>query len=159
MKKEILYKGEKIILEKFSNNEEGISFELNGRPFSFKKGRVEGSLRTLFNGDEKVSGHVCHNNVIFNGIDLAIEKVKRGKKKSSDGDGGGMTSPMPGKILKINVSQGQEVKKGDSLLVMEAMKMEHTIKADKDGLVKTLFFGEGDQVDGGVDLVEIEVKE
>jgi len=58
-------------------------------------------------------------------------------------------APMPGKIFKLNVRSGDEVKEGDVLLVTEAMKMETNIKAKKDGVVKELIFGEGDQVDQG----------
>lgn len=69
---------------------------------------------------------------------------------------GSLVSPMPGKVFKILVSLGQDVKEGDSLLIMEAMKMEHQIKANKDGRLTKIFFKEGEQVKGGVQLVEIE---
>ena len=67
-----------------------------------------------------------------------------------------MVSPMPGKILKLFIAQGMRVKKGDALLVMEAMKMEHTIKAIENGVVKKILYCEGDQVEGGVDLFDFE---
>ncbi|RLA61860.1 MAG: acetyl-CoA carboxylase biotin carboxyl carrier protein subunit [Epsilonproteobacteria bacterium] len=67
-----------------------------------------------------------------------------------------MLSPMPGKIITVLVKSGDVVKKGDTLLIMEAMKMEHAIKASKDGKVIKVFFEEGEQIEGGIELVEME---
>jgi 3-methylcrotonyl-CoA carboxylase alpha subunit len=66
-----------------------------------------------------------------------------------------MISPMPGKILKIFVELGAEVVAGTPLLVMEAMKMEHTIKAAKTGVIAKIHFQENAQVAAGVELVTI----
>ena len=52
---------------------------------------------------------------------------------SSADDEGGLTAPMPGKILEVHVAEGQSVASGDILMVMEAMKMEHKIVASSDG--------------------------
>ena len=68
---------------------------------------------------------------------------------------GGMSAPMPGTILEILVKQGQRVREGQTLLVMEAMKMEHRIQAPKAGEVVSLNFSEGDRVDMGTTLVEL----
>ena len=73
-----------------------------------------------------------------------------------DASGGKLTAPMPGKVTKVHVEVGAKVKKGAALLTLEAMKMEHTITAPADGTVSTLRFGEGDQVDEGVELVAFE---
>ena len=69
--------------------------------------------------------------------------------------GGSLTAPMPGKIISVAVQQGDKVKSGDALLVMEAMKMEHTIHAPKDGIVEEIFFQPGDQVVDGAQLIAI----
>jgi 3-methylcrotonyl-CoA carboxylase alpha subunit len=66
-----------------------------------------------------------------------------------------VTSPMPGKIVKVVSAQGTMVKKGDSLLILEAMKMEHTLNAPCDGTVQEVFFGEGELVSDGQTLVEL----
>jgi 3-methylcrotonyl-CoA carboxylase alpha subunit len=73
-----------------------------------------------------------------------------------DTSGGRLTAPMPGKVTKVHVEAGAKVKKGAPLLVLEAMKMEHTIAAPADGTVSSLRFGEGDQVDEGAELVTFE---
>ena len=55
-------------------------------------------------------------------------------------DEGGMTAPMPGKVIRVLVEFGEKVSSGQPLLVMEAMKMEHTIVAPADGIVEKVFF-------------------
>ena len=75
---------------------------------------------------------------------------------SSDSSGeGGLTAPMPGTILEVHVKEGQRVREGQTLLVMEAMKMEHRIQAPKAGEVVALNFSEGERVDMGATLVEL----
>tara|TARA_B100001029_G_scaffold170052_1_gene165523 strand:- start:3153 stop:5090 length:1938 start_codon:yes stop_codon:yes gene_type:complete len=69
---------------------------------------------------------------------------------------GSLTAPMPGKILNINVKKGADVKAGETLLILEAMKMEHTIKATSDGKVVELYVKTGEQVQSGSDLMKIE---
>ena len=64
-----------------------------------------------------------------------------------------VNAPMPGKILKVNVNAGAAVKKGDVLLVLEAMKMENEICAPQDGTVATVECAAGDSVESGKVLV------
>ena len=71
------------------------------------------------------------------------------------GDEGGMTAPMPGKILEILCNVGDQVELGQTLIVMEAMKMEHRILAPKPGEVVCINFNQGDRVDMGAVLVEL----
>jgi 3-methylcrotonyl-CoA carboxylase alpha subunit len=71
-------------------------------------------------------------------------------------EGTGLLSPMPGKVIALLAKPGAAVEKGAPLLVLEAMKMEHTISAPHAGTVKSFRFAAGDQVDEGVELVEFE---
>jgi 3-methylcrotonyl-CoA carboxylase alpha subunit len=73
--------------------------------------------------------------------------------------GGRLTAPMPGKIIAVHVKAGTEVARGTALLVMEAMKMEHTIAAPGDGTVTAVHFKVGEQVDEGTELIEFEAAE
>ena len=66
-----------------------------------------------------------------------------------------MNAPMPGTILKVNVAQGQAVKEGDVLVVLEAMKMENEIMAPKAGTVSQVLVSKGSSVDTGAPLVVI----
>lgn len=69
---------------------------------------------------------------------------------------GGLVAPMPGKILKIMNKKGAKVKAGDTLIILEAMKMEHTIKASDQGIISDLFVKVGDQVENGSLLMKID---
>ncbi len=71
----------------------------------------------------------------------------------SEVDGAGLAAPMPGRVIAIHVARGARVTKGTPLLVMEAMKMEHTIIAPADGTVDEFFYGVGEQVAEGAALV------
>lgn len=71
----------------------------------------------------------------------------------SEDEGGRLTAPMPGKIVAILVKKDEAVVKGAPLLIMEAMKMEHTIAAPRDGVVEELLYSTGDQVEEGVQLL------
>jgi 3-methylcrotonyl-CoA carboxylase alpha subunit len=70
---------------------------------------------------------------------------------------GGLKAPMPGKVVSLIAGAGDTVAKGAPLLVLEAMKMEHTITAPGNGRVKAFNFAAGDQVAEGVDLVDFEM--
>ena len=65
-------------------------------------------------------------------------------------------APMPGIILEVNVAERDEVKKGDFLCVLEAMKMENTLTAPRDGVVKSVTIAKGETVDKGKLLIELE---
>ncbi|MCI5561250.1 MAG: biotin/lipoyl-containing protein [Phocaeicola sp.] len=74
---------------------------------------------------------------------------------AATGTGKGVKSPLPGVILSIKVNVGDAVKKGQTLLVLEAMKMENDIKADADGVVTSILVRQGDSILEGTDLVMI----
>ncbi|NRR29985.1 acetyl/propionyl/methylcrotonyl-CoA carboxylase subunit alpha [Oxalobacteraceae bacterium] len=71
----------------------------------------------------------------------------------SEAEGGRLTAPMPGKVVAVLASKGQQVTKGDPLVIMEAMKMEHTIAAPHDGVVEDILYNVGDQVADGAPLL------
>lgn len=71
----------------------------------------------------------------------------------------GLIAPMNGTVVTLLVEAGATVVKGDALLVMEAMKMEHTIRAPADGVVQEFYFQAGNLVDGGAELLAFEVNE
>ena len=66
---------------------------------------------------------------------------------------GGLTAPMPGRVVSVLVEPGQSVRAGQTLLVLEAMKMEHTLTAPADGTVEEVRFAPGDLVDEATELV------
>ncbi|WP_415033050.1 acetyl/propionyl/methylcrotonyl-CoA carboxylase subunit alpha [Azonexus sp.] len=75
---------------------------------------------------------------------------------AGDSAGGGLTAPMPGKVVSLLAQPGQKVEKGTPLLILEAMKMEHTITAPAAGILKAFCYAAGEQVADGAALVEFE---
>ncbi|PTU65887.1 3-methylcrotonyl-CoA carboxylase [Chromobacterium sp. Panama] len=69
-----------------------------------------------------------------------------------------LKAPMPGRIVALLAATGVKLNKGDPLLILEAMKMEHTIPAPADGVVKAFYFGTGEQVNDGDELVDFEAE-
>ena len=72
---------------------------------------------------------------------------------------GSLISPMPGKVVELRVKKGDRVKAGDNLLMIEAMKMNHNVKANEDGIIEELFVQENDQLDYGAVLMIIKSEE
>ncbi len=73
-----------------------------------------------------------------------------------DASTGSLAAPMPGRVIKLFVEQGAQVKKGEPLLILEAMKMEHTITAPSDGTIKEIHHAAGEQVLEGAQLIRME---
>jgi len=69
---------------------------------------------------------------------------------------GGLVAPMPGKVIDLKVRVGSKVKKGDSLVILEAMKMEHMVSAPEDGKVKEIFIKKEEQLENGALLLVLE---
>ncbi|MGD2176990.1 MAG: biotin/lipoyl-binding protein, partial [Anaerolineae bacterium] len=71
---------------------------------------------------------------------------------------GAVVAIMPGKITRVMVADGQDVQQGEAVCVLEAMKMENELRAERDGVVKVVHVKPGDDVEKGQVLVEIEAK-
>jgi len=71
------------------------------------------------------------------------------------GEAGRLTAPMPGKVIAFLAQPGEKVRRGQPLAVMEAMKMEHTLNAPRDGVVEALLYAAGDQVAEGGELLKL----
>ncbi len=85
-------------------------------------------------------------------MDLLLERL--GMEKALEDKLNDVKAPMPGLILKVEVSEGQEVSKGDPLMILEAMKMENVIKASGDGTVKAVKVKEGNTVEKNQVLIQ-----
>ena len=103
--------------------------------------------------DKKIWFKLNNETYSYDLIDLETSGFKKTKGSSKSPDK--IAAPMPGKITKIFVSPNQKVQKGDALLVMEAMKMEYTLKSDIEAEVETLNAKLGDQVTLGQLLVQL----
>ena len=132
----------------------------NSVPFSVTD--AQGTRLTVRLADRSVSA-----DVVRDGDDL--HTFARGRHRvltlldpiahAAEGDDGAsrLAAPMPGKVIAVNVAAGAPVTKGAALLVMEAMKMEHTIVAPADGTIGEILYAVGDQVAEGAELVRFAV--
>jgi len=90
-----------------------------------------------------------------NAIQFSLIEADLGDEDAGEG-AGALEAPMNGTIVEIVATQGAPVKKGDTLLIMEAMKMEHSIRAPEDGQVIEFYYQIGDLVNGGAEMLNFE---
>ncbi|MBA2413024.1 MAG: acetyl/propionyl/methylcrotonyl-CoA carboxylase subunit alpha [Burkholderiaceae bacterium] len=135
--------------------------------FVFHRDGVDHTLAILATGGSGVSirfgGHTLTADVVRSGEELHVFHNGRhralkladviAQAGAAEAEIGRLTAPMPGKLIAIHTSPGAKVERGDALLVMEAMKMEHTIVAPADGVVSDVLYAVGDQVAEGAELV------
>lgn len=114
-----------ILILKINNEEKKLTFKVNGK-------RVNVQVKDRFD-------------ILLH--ELGMDKISQ-KKVSS------IKAPMPGMVLNILVSEGQAVKKGDNILILEAMKMENILKAPADGVVKKIAVTKGTAVEKNQLLIE-----
>ena len=122
-------------------------------------GTQDGQLKLLIDG-ERVTAYVSSDNakrwVTINGRTYLLTKQSGSRKSGAKHDHSGeLTAPMPGQVRAVNVSEGDVVTKGQTLMILEAMKMEIRIQAPGDGTVDKLFVKQGDTVEREQMLIEI----
>ena len=94
---------------------------------------------------------------VFAGSDYRRLTLRHGLSgQDEEARRGSLAAPMPGRIVQVMSRPGETVKKGQPLLILEAMKMEHTVTAPADGIVKEIHFAAGEQVLEGAELVTLE---
>ena len=90
-------------------------------------------------------------------LDFVLRRERSGSARTRErAAGGGLESPMPGVVTRVMVAAGDTVKKGQPLVALEAMKMEHVIRSPGPGRVTRVLAKPGEMVNGGVALVELE---
>jgi 3-methylcrotonyl-CoA carboxylase alpha subunit len=93
--------------------------------------------------------------VFAGGVSHRLE-LKEFETVADEEAGGSLTAPMPGSVVQVLVKAGQRVEKGQPLMIIEAMKMEHTIAAPAEGAIAQVLFARGDQVKEGDMLFQFE---
>ena len=89
-------------------------------------------------------------------LDFVLEREMQGTRRRQRAAGGGLEAPMPGAVTRVMVAVGETVTRGQPLVAVEAMKMEHLIRAPRDGRIKSLKALAGEMVAPGTALVELE---
>jgi biotin carboxyl carrier protein len=89
-------------------------------------------------------------------MDFVLEAEAGGRARARGPAGGGLEAPMPGVVTRVLVSAGDDVRRGQPLIAIEAMKMEHLVRAPRDGRVRRVAARAGETVNGGAALVELE---
>jgi propionyl-CoA carboxylase alpha chain len=92
----------------------------------------------------------------FEETPVGLTEIPRFPQSGLEQDAGSLHAPMPGKVIQVEVSEGDHVSEGQVLVVMEAMKMEHTLRSPHTGTVAEVLHEDGDQVEGGAVLVVVE---
>ena len=139
---------------------EGLRLAIEGREYAFEGEQDSGGLLRLrldghrFNATAVREGHGWH--VFSQGAYRRLALRQNAHEDDSEAVPGLLTAPMPGRIIKVMAQAGRKVAKGDPLLILEAMKMEHTITAPADGVVKELHYAAGEQVLEGAELIRLE---
>jgi len=138
---------------------------LDGRRVAFERVERDGLLVAIrVDGREHPVVTAAEGKRIWvwcDGAANAFERISVGRAASaaagasSREPGGDLISPMPGRVRRLLVADGTAVARGDVLLVLEAMKMEHAIRSPRDGTVR-LRVAEGDLVEAGVELAAVE---
>ncbi len=124
------------------------------------KASLSGDLLSLVIDGHKLSVHGNLDgdklSLFYQGEQFECIRHRQTFTDTSENNEGSLSAPMNGAVVAVLVEAGQEVSAGQTLVIMEAMKMEHTISAPYDGKVSSIFYANGDMVSEGADLIEIE---
>jgi propionyl-CoA carboxylase alpha chain len=135
------------------------TFELNEDQTATIYGRSEFAIDLEVGGirfESEISRKEDSILVSIPGGDIEFTILPRFVLPGTEASVGGLTAPMPGKVIEVRVGEGDAVKAGDTLLLLEAMKMEHPIQAPQDGTVSELRVATGDQVENGALLLVVD---
>ena len=132
---------------------------MSGRSSRDGEQRPDGTFAVTIDGIRKqviVLDHGAETAVFIDGESwLLVEIDPLAARQGEDPAGGRLSAPMPGRVTRLLVEAGSTVRRGQSLMVIEAMKMEHTIIAPADGKVERVRFAVGDMVEEGAELITL----
>lgn len=141
-------------------SDRGFNLALNGAAIPVAVTLAGGDVHVLL-ADRSVhatmAANGAHRHLFLQGRKWSLTRVDPLQPESAGDDHhAGLTAPMPGKIIALVAKPGSTIEKGAPILVMEAMKMEHTMSAPRRGTVKSFRYSAGVQVEAGAELVEFE---
>jgi 3-methylcrotonyl-CoA carboxylase alpha subunit len=145
-----------------------LRLDLPGGSLDASVKRGSGGRLSVDLGNDTFDASVVRRAALDGGIDYTVFAGTGGRRlrlvdpldvtqyEATAADETAVRSPLPGKIIELKVKVGDSVSKGQPLLVLEAMKMEHTLSAPADGKIKSVRYGVGEQVVEGAELVEFD---
>jgi len=146
--------------------EEGFVFNYSGKEYKLKAARFKENFYSIELDDKRFKAVVSKKedtyHVFINGRIYQLLKASPTQKRARKGnerEDNKMRSPISGRVVKVLVEEGQRVEKGQEIMVIEAMKMEHTITAPYNGTVEKVLFKKGEQVEIREELVKIKKEE
>ena len=144
----IKYKNTRNNIFKFSDKKNGVVFEWKN---NFIDAEISGSrYRSKVSKDKDLLLlHTYKGDVLFK----ILPKFKIQEIGIVEG---GLNAPMPGKVVEVKIKKGSSVKKGDTLVILEAMKMEHKVSAPANGKISKVLISQGDQVENGQTLIVLD---
>ena len=135
------------------------SFAIHNSSIAFIYECYENGIDLEFDGRRHFSKVTIHKNLLLVHMpfgDILLEIIPRFVVPGVEVQAGGLVAPMPGKVIDLKVKKGSKVKSGETLVILEAMKMEHSIKATEDGVISELFIASNDQVENGALLMVLD---
>ena len=168
MKVELFADGEQVIVNLERKGDTGWIAEIDGRSFSVDYAELDANTASVLMNNRSLTAHTSLvDEDLFISIGgrryrfrVPLEDASRKGESAGGGgagsDDGSIKTPMPGLIVDVLVSEGDEVAAGQTLLILEAMKMENAVKAPFDGVVKSIGVVKGAQTNLGDVLIELE---
>ena len=139
--------GNSFSVENFFADANELKIIINGKPCTFCLARIRDVMHVFYDGEQ----YVFHDQ---------SEAENTNHTAPAAGDGGNcVASPMPGTITKINCKEGDTVSENDTLVIVEAMKMENTLRSPASGTVSKVHNVQGELVEAGAPIVEIDVND
>jgi 3-methylcrotonyl-CoA carboxylase alpha subunit len=136
----------------------GLKLSIDGHDYAFTGGEEAGSLRVALGGASfrvRAVRDGADWHLFRDGAHRVLTLQSAQMAEAPDAVIGSLAAPMPGKVLQVLVAVGAKVAKGAPLVILEAMKMEHTIAAPHDGQVAEIHFKAGEQVNEGAELLRL----
>src|SRR5690554_747792 len=153
-----LHHGDQILSYQVSQEGQWLQIWIDQTPYQVK-GSLEGGLLKLDTGEHILSCRIFQNNEITTlfkeGSHYEFRRPTQDLAHGEDATASGLTAPMNGRVITVQVSPGDQVHKGSVLVIVEAMKMEHPIRAPYDGTVTEIFCRENDLVNADQQLLAI----
>jgi acetyl/propionyl-CoA carboxylase alpha subunit len=141
-------------------SKQGMRVSVDGACFELEVREVAQGTYVVEQAERREKFHCVRDgdriHLFWRGVVYVIEELREGARAAQRHVSGGLEAPMPGKVIKLSVTPGQAVRKGQEILVIEAMKMENALRAPRDGTIKSLAAKLGDMVAPGAVLAEIE---